>query len=372
MLGQFRGLDLRVAEDRDVADLRARAFVDDERQREPVFVGVVVQLAADLGLHEAQVAVVGRQAVDVLVDLLAVDVALEEPDDRRLRLDLRAQPGVAGDRVAHEAHPEHALLGAFVHDVDRPRVGDLVALEHDDAGLGEAVLVVVFLDLAAAFLDSERVQRVAGLEARLFQERARPHLVAADDADLAERGPLDDLEDHEPAALHALRQRLDVDAQAAAVEPADVFLDQRGVEGTAGPRANMGEKLCFGDVLVALEADLDDHLRDVGRRRDHAAGRGDRRDGAADGRHGRGGPTGERLRGGRQRDRQQPQTQQGGGAAAEALHHGRSGHPWRFPCGWIRRFEEEVSRVRRGGAWKSASFLTRGDERRSCRNGGGL
>ena len=46
-------------------DLVARPFVDHEPQREPFVLFVELKLPADLGLEEAERAVVGGQAVDV-------------------------------------------------------------------------------------------------------------------------------------------------------------------------------------------------------------------------------------------------------------------------------------------------------------------
>ena len=68
----------------------------------PVF--VVFQRPADLGLEESERAVVGGQTLDVGVDLVLVDEALEDHHRGRLRLDLRLQPPAGDELVADELH----------------------------------------------------------------------------------------------------------------------------------------------------------------------------------------------------------------------------------------------------------------------------
>ena len=72
------------------------------------------------------------------------------------------------------------------------------------------LLVVEFLDLAAAFLDGERVGGVARLEVDLLLAASCVHTaLVADDLDVLQDGPLDHLEDDQPAAGNLLRERLD-------------------------------------------------------------------------------------------------------------------------------------------------------------------
>ena len=75
------GLELAVPHERNVADVVAGALADDVGQVRPVAKPLVDDrdLAAHLGLEEAQAAVVGGEGLDVAIDLLTVYVTAEKP-----------------------------------------------------------------------------------------------------------------------------------------------------------------------------------------------------------------------------------------------------------------------------------------------------
>ena len=104
-LAEISSGELRVSDKRNVADHVAGTFINHEGQRQPVLLLVEHGQATDSGAEETQAAVVGSQAIDVLVDLLLMDLALEEPQEAGLGLDLGSQPGVGGDGVAFECRP---------------------------------------------------------------------------------------------------------------------------------------------------------------------------------------------------------------------------------------------------------------------------
>ena len=217
------------------------------------------ELAAHPGLEEPQAAVIGRQAVDVLVDLLAVHGAAEEPEDAGLRLDLRAEPGVAGDGVADELGPQVPLLRAFVDQVDRAAVARLAPLDQRDLDLAEPLGTVVLLDLAAAFLDGVRVHGVARLQPGLLGQLLPLDLLVAHVLDRLEHRALVDFEDHHAAAGDLLGRGLHVGEHPRAVQAADVFFDHLRLVRPLGPRVDVANDLLDRDPTVPADPQLD-HL----------------------------------------------------------------------------------------------------------------
>ena len=257
-------LELAVADERHVAHGVPRPLVDDEREARPVTIAFVhhLHLAAHLRLKEAEAAVVGRERLHVLIDHLAVDVAANDPEDAGLRLDLREQPGIAGDRVAHEAGPERLASLPLVDEEHGPLVARLAPLDGRHAGRVVALLVVIRLDPAAGLLDDVRIHRVADVDLALLLERAVGDRAIADVLHVAEHRPLDHLEDHDHALGHPQIFRMDVDELPRAMQRADVLLDRLRIEDLAGPGDEFGKLRGLGGV-VALDSHLDDPVGGV-------------------------------------------------------------------------------------------------------------
>jgi len=211
-VGEFRG-----PLDAHVADREPLALVDHERDRMPFALGVVVHVAADPGPKEPQAAVVGRQPLDILVELVGVEIAAENIQRRRLRLDLGAQAGVAGDRVTHEVDPQHLLLDALVDEEHHARMVGIAALGQFDPGGAVTATVVELFELAAGLFQGERVLGVADLDVNFFFERLLFDLPVAHVADVLDRWPFDQLEHDDPAARGLLGVGLDIDEVAGAV-----------------------------------------------------------------------------------------------------------------------------------------------------------
>jgi hypothetical protein len=246
-----------VAEERDLADLIARAFVDEEHQRHPVFFVVPFVVAADLGTEVAQAAVVVGQPFDVLFDLAAVDVPFEQVQQRRLALDLRLEPPVAGDVVALEADTPHFLRLAFMDQIDRAAIRRLLTFQHFDFDVVVALGLIVSFDLAGALLDGERVERIALLELGLLGQRARLDFLPAQVTHVFERGPLDDAQRDHHAAGGPLAMRLDVHEPALAHQLAHVAIERRLIERLIDLGADVGQHFFARDRAVALDANVE-------------------------------------------------------------------------------------------------------------------
>ena len=272
--GEELALELAVSDERDVADVVPRPLADHERQQRPVAAAAVhhLELAADLCLEEPEAPVVGRDQIDVLVNLVAVDLAADEPEDSRLRLDLRHQPGVAGDRVADEIRPQRFLALPLVDEEHGPLVAGLAPLDRRHLRAVKALLVVIGFEPAAGLLDDIRVHRVADVDLRLLPQRPGGDPLVADILHVAEHRPLDDLEDHHDSLGDPHRLRADIDELPAPVEGADVLLDRLHVEDLAGPGDELGELRDLGG-MIPLDPDLDDPVRFVdGRQRSRWGG----------------------------------------------------------------------------------------------------
>ena len=254
-------LELAVADEGDVADGVSRPLADHERQVRPVAGALVnhLHLAAHLGLEESEAAVVGRQRLDVLLDDRPVDVAADQPKHPRLRLDLREQPRITGDRVANETRPERLAVVPLVDQEHGPLVSLLVALDGRDPRRLVALLLVVRFDPPPGFFDHVGIHRVADVDLRLFAERAGGDPLVADVFHIPQHRPLDDLEDHHDAFGHADILGVHVDELPRLVQRADVFFDRLGVEDLAGAGDEFGELRDVGGV-VALNPHLDDDL----------------------------------------------------------------------------------------------------------------
>ena len=305
--GEELVLELAVPDERDVADIVARPLADHERQQRPVAAAAVhhLELTADLRLEEPEAPVVGRDQIDVLVDLVAVDLAADEPEDAGLRLDLRHQPGVAGDRVADEVRPQRFLALPLVDEEHGPLVAGLAPLDRRHLRAVVALLVVIRLDPAAGLFDDIRIHRVADVDLCLLPQRPRGDPLVTDILHVAEHRPFDDLEDHHDPLGDPHRLWADIDELSAPVEGADILLDRLHVEDLAGPGDELGELRDFGG-MIPLDPDLDDPVRFVdGRQRPRGCrGRGAGRLGAGERGRDRGGyeprrhtPWGEGCRG---------------------------------------------------------------------------
>ena len=206
-------LELAVADKRDVANRVSRPLVDDEGEHRPIAAGAADRLdfPAHLGLKEAEAAVVGRERVNVGVDLFTIDVATKQPEEARLRFDLRQEPSVVGNRVAHEARPEGLFPQAFVDEKYGPLVAQLASFHRGHAGGVVALLVVIRLQPSPCLFHDIGIHRVANLDFTLLGEGAGRHPLVADEPHVANRGPLNDLEDHHHALANAYVFGMDVD-----------------------------------------------------------------------------------------------------------------------------------------------------------------
>ena len=283
--GEELPLELAVSDERDVADVVARPFVDDEGEKGPIAAAAVhhLEFAAHLRLEEPEAAVVGRDQIDVLIDLLTVDLAADEPEDAGLRLDLRHQPGVCGDRVADEVRPQRLLALSLVDEEHGPLVARFASLDRGHLRAVVALLLVERFDPAPGLLDDIRIHRVADIDFRLLAERPRRDPLVADILHVAEHRPLDDLEDHHDPFGDPHRLGADIDELPAPVEGADVLLDRLHVEDLAGTGDELGELRNLGGV-IPLDPDLDDPIRfiDGSQCRRGRGGLGTRRHGAGE------------------------------------------------------------------------------------------
>ena len=260
--GEELALEAAVAQERHAPHRVARPLVDHEGEHRPVAAGPVhhLQFAPHLRLEEAEAAVVGGEEVDVLVDLLPVDVAADDPEDPRLRLDLGEEPGIAGDGVAHEAGPQCLLAAPLVDEEHRPLVARLVALDGGDAGRLVALLVVEGLEPPPRLLDDVGIHRVTDVDLRLLAQGARHHALVADVADVAEHRPLHHLEHHHHPLGDADDLGVHVDEFPRPVQRADVLGDHLRIEILAGAGGELGQLRHLGGV-VPLDPHLDDSLR---------------------------------------------------------------------------------------------------------------
>ena len=117
------------AEQRDVANLIARTFVDHEGDVDPLPVGIGFQFAADAGAEEAQAAVVFDQPFDVAVDLLAVEIAADQPE-QGWRFGSASSSAGQWRWCCREVDPPDPLLVAFVDQVNHAAIAGLVAFQH--------------------------------------------------------------------------------------------------------------------------------------------------------------------------------------------------------------------------------------------------
>ncbi len=195
LLEQAVGINLLVAQERDVADRVARPLVDHEIDRQPVLFFIELQFAANAGLEEAEAPVIGGKPAHILVDLLAVDLAGNEIGIERMGLDDRFQPGTADEVVADEVQPRYSLPRTFVDDEHGPQIAGLVAFQDGDADLAMAFVLVVFFNFSPAVFHRGGVGRITHLEFGLFPEDRGQVGVVADDDDLLDQRPLEDCPD---------------------------------------------------------------------------------------------------------------------------------------------------------------------------------
>ena len=266
LLHQLRRGELRVARDADLADVRADAFIDDEGHREPTLIGVEFQFAADAGLKIAQTAVKRGDAVDVFVDFLEVGLPAEEIEERRLRLGHGPLDVIgADDRGADDIDPPYPRFRPFIDGVDRAELARLVPLHDGDADLVVAFFVIEVLQPGASRLNLEGIGGVAGLEADFLLQRLLLVIDAADDVDLLQNGPLDEAEDDDSPAGHALRKRLHPHERPQLLQPHHVLLDHFRIVGPPLARVDLGENLFDRDGPIPLNLDLHDQvLRGLG------------------------------------------------------------------------------------------------------------
>ena len=241
----------------------------------------------DLGLKEAEAAVVAGERLDVRIDPGTVQVSAEQPQHAGLRLDLREQTGIGGDAVADEAGPQRLTAAALVDEKHGPLVARLASFDRGDFRGVVTLLVVIRLDPAARFLHHVSVHRVADIDLRFLADGAGRHPLIADVFHVAQHRPLHHLKDHDNAFLDPHRLRIDVDELAAAVERANILLDRGRIEDLAGPRDEFGKLRDVGG-MVALDPHLNDAIRFIHR------GGGD--DGCHSGRNGHPGRGGDRGR----------------------------------------------------------------------------
>ena len=252
-------LELAVADERHVADGVAWSLVDHECEHGPLAFATVdhLDLAAHLGLEEAEAAVIGSERLDVRVDLRTVQIAADEPEHTGLRLDLREQAGVGGNRVADETGPERLTAAALVDEEHGTLVARLAPFDRGHLRGVIALLVVVRLDPAAGLLDHVGVHRIADAYLRLLADGAGRHALVAHVFDIPQHRPLHHLEDHDNAFFDADVLRVDIDELAAAMERADILLNGLGIEDLACTGDEFGE-LRHIRRMIAFDPHFDD------------------------------------------------------------------------------------------------------------------
>ena len=278
---QFLAGVFGIAGHRYVADFVARPFVDDESHDQPLhgfelvygaqrprgyqfrramLVDIVlVYLAADACAEETQAAVICREPFHVLVKVLTIEFALEKVYIWISGMYLRAQPGVAGDAVAHERYVLNLLFHAFIEQKDRVAVLRFVAFQQRDAAFVVAARAVVFLEFASSLLDGERIQRIAGLEPGFFLQFFLRDLAVADELHVDQYRPFHYFVNYGPPAGHFLEIRLYIDEHFRTVQAADVFFDQILVEGPSRSGANE-RRYFFERYFIAHDADFHHHF----------------------------------------------------------------------------------------------------------------
>ncbi len=234
--------------------------------------GRAVALAgrADLGEGIAGPRDVVGQAGQRLLDVLGVVDVADAGADLAVQI-LRVEAGQAG---IHRHRADRVLLALFDGDRDHPTVGvrtlDVAGVGVDDAEVGVALAEVVAPDEVEVVGDPVGIVDVGGLDERQevhlgrgYQPLQRPlaHRVVADEADRDDAGliALVDLVDHVDRAVGQVDGPvgdLGGPASGAAVDfldPRQIGLDHRLVEGAPGLRLDLPLQGCLLDLLVALE-----------------------------------------------------------------------------------------------------------------------
>ena len=266
-------LKLVVADKRYVADRIPRPLVDHEGQHRPLALAAVdhFDLAAHLRLEEAEAAIVGGERLDIGIDFGAVEIAADEPEHARLRLDLREEPGVGGNAVADKACPERFTASPLVDEKYSSLVARLAPLDGGHLRGVVALFVIIGFDPAASLLDDVGVHRITHVNLRLLTDGAARHPLVADIFHVPQHRPLHHLENDDHALFDANILRVNVNELAAAMEGANVLLNHMGVKNLAGAGDEFRELRYIGG-MVPLDPHLDDAIglinnRSSGRRR---------------------------------------------------------------------------------------------------------
>ena len=100
---------------------------------------------------------------------VVIDLALEEPQDRRLGLNLRSASARRGRRCSPRSSTAQIFcFSPSLTIILTPRIAGLGAFDDGDRGLGIGLGVQILLELGARLLDGVGIERITDLQARLL------------------------------------------------------------------------------------------------------------------------------------------------------------------------------------------------------------
>src|SRR6266568_432210 len=217
-------------------------------------------VALDAGLDVAVVVVDGQDALDVLVDPLALELARQDPElallggQHLLDLALVEAPGAPDDDLVD------ADATAFVDaeddlDVAVRELFDLGGDLNLEIPLGLVVVLQHFL----RFLHRHRVVDAAELEVDLVLEVGGGELLVPGEVDVPDERALDHYERDLQAALEILHLQLDVVEEPETEDGAHVLRELRRIKEAAGLRLDAAQDDRLLDTAIAFDGDvLDD------------------------------------------------------------------------------------------------------------------
>src|SRR5262249_19457035 len=162
--------DQLVTDEGDALNLITHTFVDDEPQGEPLVLLVELELPANLGIEVAERTVIGRELVDISIDLVTIDESLEEHRDWRPGIDLRFEPFAAHEFVPNKFDLPDLLRRAFVDDIHDAMIGRLVAFQDADLNVVKPVAMIQIDQAPAGFLHGIGIDRATNLQVGFLGE----------------------------------------------------------------------------------------------------------------------------------------------------------------------------------------------------------
>ena len=256
-------LDLREqghARDGEALQSVLRALHDREDQGYSRPLAVQLDLVAiDARLDVAVVVVEGEDALDVLVETLALELPGQDPvlpllgAQDLLDLALGESLGAPDDDLV-DGDP--APLVDAEDDFHVP-VGELLHFR-GDLDLEIALGLVVILEHFLGLLHHHRVVHAAELEVDLLLEIAGRELLVSGEVDVADERALDEHERHLHPAFEVLHLELDVVEESQGKDGAHVLRELRGIEEAARLRLDAPEDHRLLDAAISFDGDVAD------------------------------------------------------------------------------------------------------------------